>query len=246
MPVFDPIRRRKVFEEVAGTLHTWILAELKPGDRLPSERELMAMFGVGRSSVRDALQKLQLEGLLETRHGVGSIVAEPVRRTAIVPLTSVLRGPDAVLGELMDFRRIIEPPLAARAAARASAEELATLDGILRRQAEKVRRNQPAVEEDTQFHYAIALAARNSVVVKILDTLMSLLRVTREQDLQPEERSRKSLQGHRRILAAIQAGDSAGAAAAMELHLDEVEALITPDQRKHRHASGAGGRTFHS
>lgn len=228
MVSIETIRRKKVFEEVAATLQTWILAELKPGDRLPPEHELMALFGVGRSSIRDALQRLQMGGLVETRHGIGTTVSEPARRAAILPITSVLHGREAVITELMDLRRILEPPLAARAAARAGADDIAALNGIVRRQAMKTRRGAAAVEEDTQFHYAIALAAKNSLVVKVMDTLMSLLRVTREEQLQSSTRCRLSLEGHRRILAAIEARKPDEAATAMEGHLDEVEAAMPP------------------
>ncbi len=225
----DKIPRHKVFEEVADRLQAWIRDELGPGDRLPPERELVARFGVSRSSIRDAIRRLQQDGFVETRHGLGTVVTEPVQHLAAAPLASALKDRDAVVAELMDFRRIIEPPLAARAADRASAEDIADLREILERQEGKLRQGVPAVEEDTQFHYVIARSARNAVVLKLLDTLMKLLFVTREEQFQSAARSSRSLAGHRTILDAIEAGDAAAAAEAMQLHLEQVEAAISPD-----------------
>jgi GntR family transcriptional repressor for pyruvate dehydrogenase complex len=222
-------------------VQTWVREELSPGDRLPPERELVERFGVSRGSIRDALRRLQQDGLVETRHGLGSIVAAPVQHLAATPLASTLKDRDCGVADLMDFRRILEPPLAFRAALRATAADRVVMREILVRQAAKVQQGQPAVEEDMQFHHAIARATKNAVVLKLLDTLMNLLFVTREETFQSEVRSRRSLAGHRAILKAIEAGTGVAAAAAMQQHLDQVEALIqtdppcqsdAPDQRK--------------
>ena len=77
------------------------------------------------------------------------------------------------------------------------------MEGILRRQEEKLRAGEVAVAEDAEFHYSVALASDNSVVLKVIDILMDLLRDTRERSLQVEGRGQKSLAGHLRILAAI-------------------------------------------
>ncbi|MBI4890392.1 MAG: FadR family transcriptional regulator [Acidobacteria bacterium] len=228
MAALERIPRPKIFEEVAGRLDAWIRAELRPGDRLPPERELVSRFGVSRSSIRDAIHKLQLEGLIETHHGLGSVVAEPVNHLAAVPIASTLKHAGTSIADLMDFRRIIEPPLAARAALRATPAQRAALAEIVAGQASRTKRGLSTVDEDTRFHSAIARAANNPVVLKLLDTLMGLLLVTRQEQFQSRARARGSLQGHLQILAAIQASDSAAAEAAMARHLHQVEAIIDP------------------
>jgi len=130
------------------------------------------------------------------------------------------------IGELLDVRMIIEPPLANRAALHASGEQVAEMESILARQEEKLQRNEPATEEDTDFHYTIALAADNGVMLKLVRVLMNLLRETRERSLQVAERQQKSLAGHRDILAAVKLGDAAAAEAAMRRHLSEVTRII--------------------
>ena len=93
-----------------------------------------------------------------------------------------------------------------------------------------VRRRRSArglgIDEDSEFHYSIALASNNSAVLKVVDVLMDLLRETREHSLQGEGRQEKSLAGHRRILSALKRGDAAAAEAAMRRHLQEIENIV--------------------
>ena len=225
-PGFEVIRKDKVYEAVARQLEQFILERLKPGDKLPPERELCEMFGVSRSSVRDAIRTLELMGLLEPRQGVGTVVCELTAGSLINPLSNVLTRKRQLVTELLDVRQIIEPPLAARAAQHASAEEVSEMEAILQRQALKMQEGEPAIKEDSEFHYAIALASGNSVVLKVLDVLMDLLRETRERSLQVAGRPQKSLAGHRAILAAIKRKDSAAAEAAMRRHIQDVQEIV--------------------
>ena len=130
------------------------------------------------------------------------------------------------MSELLDFRRMLEPPLAARAATHASPDEISEMEEILNRQEQKLRSGESAIAEDAEFHYAVALASGNSVVLKVLDILMDLLRETRERSLQVEGRPQKSLAGHRRILAAIKRHDAEAAKAAMRRHIEDVEEIV--------------------
>jgi GntR family transcriptional regulator, transcriptional repressor for pyruvate dehydrogenase complex len=223
---FEAIRRNKLYEEVADRLQRWILDEKKPGDKLPPERQLAEMFGVGRSSVRDAVRRLQAMGLVEPLQGHGTVVCEISDHSIISPLSSVLLRKWKLVAELLDVRKIIEPGIAARAAGNASPEHISKMEEILKRQSAKLSRRESAIEEDSEFHYCLALAADNSVVLRVLDVLMDLLQKSREQSLQLKGRPAKSLSGHRRIVAAIKRKDAAGAEIAMRQHLEEIETII--------------------
>ena len=223
-PEFEAIRRSKVYEEVAKQLERLILKKLQPGDKLPAERELAEMFGVSRSSIRDAIRSLELVGLVEPRQGAGTVVREVSAESLVNPLTIVLARQQ--ISELLDFRKMLEPPLAARAATHASIEDITEMEEILRRQDDKLRRGELAIEEDSEFHYNVAMASDNSVVLKVLDVLMDLLRETRERALQVEGRPQKSLAGHRRILMAIKRRDPAAAEDAMRRHIQDVEKIV--------------------
>ena len=171
-PDFEIIRRNKVYEEVAKQIERLILKKLKPGDKLPAERELAEMLGVSRGSIRDAIRGLELLGLVEPRQGAGTIVRHAGAHSAANPFANALkRRKDSVI-ELLDFRKILEPPLAARAATHASPEETAEMEAILKRQEEKHGRGVAAVAEDAEFHYSVALASGNTVVLKVIDILM--------------------------------------------------------------------------
>jgi len=227
-PEFHAVHKGRRYEPVAEQIQRLIASgALGPGDRLPPERELAAKFGVGRSSLRDAIRTLEVMGIVESRHGRGTVVRDLSTDALVVPLASVLSHKRELVAELLDVRRMIEPALAARAAANATEDELSRLEDILRRQAEKVRRGEPSIEEDSEFHYAIALAARNSVVLRVLDVLMDLLRESRARSLQVKGRPEQSCAGHRRILRAIKRRDGLAAEAAVRKHLKEIEEIVT-------------------
>ncbi len=223
---FEAIRKTKVYEEVARQIQHKVLHDLQPGDLLPPETELAQTFGVSRGSVRDAIRSLELIGLLDRLPGKGTVVRKVSAEASADPLAAALVQQRHRVEELLDVRNIIEPALANRAAVRIPAEELGELERILARQEEKVRRHELAIEEDCQFHYNIAMAAENGVMLRILDLLMDLLRETREQSLQTEGRLEKSFASHRRILQALQQHDGPAAEAAMREHLQQIETIV--------------------
>lgn len=222
---FEPIPRNKVYQAVAKQLRRRITEDLKPGDRLPAERELVHLLGVSRGSVRDAIRSLELMGLLQPRQGIGTVVCNPPA-TPTNPLADALLEKRKMVAELLDVRKMIEPSLAGRAAVHISRDQISDLEGILVRQKAKVRKRELGIDEDSEFHYKIALASGNSVVLKVVDVLMDSLRETRERSLQVEGRQQKSLAGHRRILAALKRGDAAATEAAMRRHLREIENIV--------------------
>jgi GntR family transcriptional repressor for pyruvate dehydrogenase complex len=195
---------------------------LRPGDKLPSERELAEMLRVSRSSVRDAIRGLELRGLVEPRQGAGTIVRKTSAEPLANPFTNVLRRRQERISELLDFRKMLEPPLAGTL----PPDEISEMEEILQWQEAKHGQGEAAVAEDAEFHYSVALASGNSVVLKVLDILMDLLRDTRERALQVEGRPEKSLAGHRRILAAIKRHDAEAAKAAMRRQIEDVEEIV--------------------
>lgn len=165
-------------------------------------------------------------GLLEPRQGDGTVVLDLSPDVLAQPLASILVHNRTLLADLLDVRKMIEPPLAARAATFATPEEIATLREILTRHTEKAGRGELAIAEDSEFHYTLARLARNPIALKVLDVLMDLLVESRERSLQVPGRLMKSLQGHRRILDSITRKDARGAEAAMRQHLGEIEHIL--------------------
>ncbi len=169
---------------------------------------------------------LELAGLVEARHGEGTVVRDVAPDSVVTPLAALLLRHGTLLAELLDVRKMIEPPLAARAAENASPEEIAHLERILHRQEELVHQGELPIGEDSEFHYTIATAAKNRVALKVLDVLMDLLRESRQRSLQVGGRMQRSLAGHRRILEAIRDRDPVAAEAAMRTHIVEIEAVL--------------------
>jgi len=229
----EPVRKTKVYAEVAAQIQRLIAdGRLKPGDRLPPERELAEVFGVSRSSVRDAIRVLETQGLVEPRHGEGTVVRQIPVDAIVRALADALTPTKGATADLFDMRKILEPPLARAAAYRATPDDVRALEEILERQARRVRAGEIAIEEDNAFHYLIATAAKNQVVLRTIDVVMDLLRESRVRSLQGPGRSEKSLEGHRRILDAIRRRDPEGAAEQMRAHIEEIEATPVPNARQ--------------
>ncbi len=225
----------RAYESILSHLHQQVEdGVLRPGDKLPSERKLAERFGIGRSSVRDALRILEVRGIVKPRQGGGTIVQAFSSDALVAELAGALVRKRALVQELMEVRCMIEPPLAARAAAHASAGQIEHLEEILRRQGDKVRRGAMAVEEDSRFHSEIARAAGNRVMLAVLDTLVGLLTETRRRFLQDDERAHASLAGHRLVLRAIRRREPSAAEAAMRKHIRAVEAIILKTGRARR------------
>lgn len=232
-----PVRRTKVYEEVAARLRRLIVdGHLKAGDKLPPERELASALGVSRTSVRDAIRTLQATGLLEPRQGEGTVIRELSTDTVVGPIASALLTRRDLLVDLMAVRKMIEPAIAREAARHARPDEIRQMEAILAQQAARLEAGGLAIEEDSAFHDLIARASRNQVVPKVLDALMDLLREGRERSLQGRGRPQRSLRGHRQILEAIRRREADAAARAMLNHLEQIEETLLPE----RHTAAAG------
>lgn len=221
------VRKTKVYHEIVDQIRELIAAgRIKPGDRLPPERELAELFKASRNSVRDAIRVLEQMALIESRQGDGTYVRSVSAEELAEPLALMLLQSRTQMRELWEVRRVIEPATAEFAASRATDEELDELGSILEAQGRKVQAGATALEEDQAFHYAIAEAARNTVMLRTLDTLVDLLRQSRERSPQRRDRPASSLAGHRRILAALRRRDPEGARTEMLRHLQDIEERV--------------------
>ncbi len=221
------VRKTKVYHEIVDQIRELIAAgRINPGDRLPPERELAELFKASRNSVRDAIRVLEQMGLIESRQGDGTYVRSVSADDLAEPLALMLLQSRTQMRELWEVRRVLEPAIATFAASRILDEELDELEAILEAQRRKVEAGSTALEEDTAFHYAIAEAARNTVMLRTLDTLVDLLRQSRERTLQQHDRPAYSLAGHRRILAALRRRDPEEARAEMLRHLVDIEERV--------------------
>ncbi len=210
----------RLYRVVSSKIEELIRSEnIRPGERLPAERELATKLGVSRTSLREALIALELGGTVEVRGGSGVYVSEQAKPQAEVP--SAGPGPFEVLAA----RRLIEVEVAAMAAKHASD---ANIDAILvavmaMEQHHEDRSGNESADRD--FHLAIARATGNSAMVGVIEYLWSQrgsLWHKLKEHFQTEELRQQTLIDHRNIFAAIASHDVAGARTAMRAHLDRV------------------------
>lgn len=216
------MRRDRLYQGIVSQIEGLLeRGELHPGDQLPAERQLAEQSQVSRASVREALRSLELLGIVETRAGGGTFVREATSDAVTRPLTSLItRGHG--LEQVIEVRGLIEPAIAARAAERITADELAELRDTLAAQAAKVKARESYAGEDTRFHELIGQASRNELLVTMLAVIWDVLRASREQWLQTNTRAHASVDAHRRILNALEAHDPEAARSAAAHHIHAV------------------------
>lgn len=220
---------RRVNEAIVRALQDQIRrGELKPGDRLPPERRLAAMFDASRSSVREALRVLELSGLVYSRHGEGNFVAEAIPPGAALTLVDFLERQRAGLLDLSEARRLFEPYLASLAAGRATSDDVEELRRAAEEEETRLRAGETlaAFRADRAFHHAIAVATGNQTLVTLHSYLSDLVAAGRREALENDVRRAQSAVDHRRVYRAIARRDGAAARAAMVRHLENVEQIL--------------------
>jgi GntR family transcriptional repressor for pyruvate dehydrogenase complex len=228
--VFEPVHDNRALSEkiIAQISDALVAGELKPGDRLPPERELAEQFGVSRTVIRDAVKTLAGRGILHVKHGAGIFVttSEENAIERLGALSDILPLQGVRLRDLFEIRKVLEAEGAEWAARRRNDYHLERLRGIL----EDAHRNSENLEvlseRDAQFHVAIAEASQNLVLVRVMLTLLDLLAQSRRESLSIPGRAKLSLKDHERILEEIEAQRHERARETMLEHLTSVESAV--------------------
>lgn len=226
-PAFSPIPRRRLYQEVAERLEAMIRdGALAEGEALPSERELMERFGVGRPAIREALLSLQQKGLIAIGNGERARVVHPDAAKLIDALSGAARvylGKEAGVRHFQGARLLFESAIAAEAARLASEEDLARIGAAL--EANRAARGNRALFQSTDvaFHLEIVRTTRNPLLVGVHQALTDWLTEQREVSLLAPEAEASALSCHERIFAALAAHDAEAAASEMRAHLTAVE-----------------------
>jgi GntR family transcriptional repressor for pyruvate dehydrogenase complex len=196
---------------------------LRPGDRLPSERDLIEIFSISRPSLREALRALSILGVIESRHGGGAFVTDLEPRTLLAPLDFFLSLREANLSDAFASRRVIETDITRRAALAARDEDVLVLRAMIA--AHDSIQNDPVGFRilDSRFHEMIWNIAGNAVMQRFALALYSMGLDVRRRATQDPALIRQSTQDHIRIVAAIADRDGERAFAEMLLHLDHIE-----------------------
>ncbi|MFT4699423.1 MAG: GntR family transcriptional repressor for pyruvate dehydrogenase complex [Yoonia sp.] len=249
---FEPVQQEKLSQGVVRQVEGLILRGiLRPGERLPSERELSERMSVSRPSLREALANLQNRGLLVAKAGAGVFVADVLGSAFAPALITLFATHDEAVFDYISFRRDMEGLAADRAAHVGSDTDLAVIDSIFLKMEIAHQKRNPTDESelDADFHLAIIEASHNIVMLHMMRSMYELLRegVFYNRSVMFKQRMTRDhlLDQHRAINATLQARDRDGARAAVTAHMDYVEGALNDQQKADRNERFAKKRFEH-
>lgn len=218
---FPPrLMRTRLYEQVAGQISAWISDNgLTAGDKLPPERELAQRLGVSRATLSQALVALEVVGVVEVRHGDGTVVTERQGMQQATRIVEAIRSHADRLPEVIETRDALETKIASLAAVRRTDEDLARIDDALAAMEADIAAGGRGVEGDERFHGAVMAASHSLLLARLMGEIGDLIRETRIESLGQPGRPQDSLAGHRAIAEAIRAGDPQAASEAMHAHV---------------------------
>jgi GntR family transcriptional repressor for pyruvate dehydrogenase complex len=235
---FEKVQSEKLSTSVIRQIELLIMRGiLRPGERLPSERELSERLGVSRPSLRDALADLQDRELLESRAGAGVFVADVLGSAFSESLVKLFASHDEEVFDYISFRRDLVGLAADRAARLGSDTDLAVINTLFNKMETAHTKRNPDEEAqlDADFHLSIIEASHNVIMLHMMRSMYQLLRegVFYNRQMMFKQRTTRDtlLDQHRAINSALQSRDPAGARVAVEAHLNYVEASLTDQQK---------------
>jgi GntR family transcriptional repressor for pyruvate dehydrogenase complex len=231
---FKPIKAKKIYEEIVEQIKQLMAGgELKPGDKLLPERELAERLQVSRASVREAIRALEMMGFVEIRPGDGTFVRDTNTDDIIQPLAMFLAVEKTSLLEMFAIRMIFETATARMAAEQASEEEVGEIKTALEKMIKSlnIQDSEKGEEYDTAFHYAVAEATHNGLLIRLFRTISEdfsrSISAARRQLYTDAHNPQKIIDQHRRIYEAIKSHNPDFAAQAMLEHLTYAEREMT-------------------
>jgi len=227
--LFHPLRNERAFESIARQLRESIYSgNLKPGDKLPTERELAQIFNTSRVSVRSALLNLEHSGLLRIKKGAsgGFFIGEVNSKAISDSLSAMLRMGKASISDLTEARTILEPQAARLAAKRATVKDIKKIEQAVLSFRDRIQQKLAPDPSDLNFHICVAEASRNPVMILISRSLMELLFQKIGAYLVNGKGNERIVRGHERILEAIKKKDGQKAQALMLKHIKSMKRIF--------------------
>ncbi len=218
----------KVYKQLVSMINN---GRIKPGERLPSERDLSSYLGISRQSIREAIYRAESVGLIEVRQGEGSFVISSVRENLKSPVAALLEEQTEKIFDFLEMRKLIEGWSAERAALTASDDDLKKMERTLREMDDVVPTEKGWEKVDTDFHLQIVAASQNVIATHIMytlkDSFQSYFRMRRI--VTKAHRKDLFLSQHTDIFEAIRRRDSSTARLKVLNHLECIEKLIIED-----------------
>jgi len=235
MKQLRPPTSKRLADQVYEQLFDLILrGEIKPGQRLMSERRMAQALGISRTTVREALHKLAERGLVEHRQGAGSFVRAVRPQDESNPLLQALRGRRPTLAEILEVRLALECSGAALAAQRATAQDLELLEQSIERMRAQVETGPTSVDEDVCFHMNISYATNNVVQIQLMRSFYDLLHYGMQRLFLKvyslPDSPRRMFAQHYEIFDRIRHRDPEGARRAMAGHLATMSEMLSGEE----------------
>lgn len=215
---------------------------LKPGDRLPPERDLARQIGVSRPSLRSGLRSLQAMGVIRARQGSGTYIASGPPRLGEGPLQFLAALHGFTRDEMFEARRVLEVGTAGLAAERADPEQMSTMAEEVASMFASLEDPQAFLLHDVQFHRAVAAGSHNPVLATLIETLAELVYETRRRTVERATDLKESAEMHRRIYRAIKARDGERARHEMSEHLDQARQAQAGEEKEQPAPAARKGR----
>ena len=220
-----PVKNPKVYEIIFNQIkESFITGELKPGDKLPAERELSTHFKVSRTSIREALRVLESNGVIEVRPGDGTFIRQSEVQSLINRLSNtIINAEKNLIFEMLEVRRVIETECAFLSAQRASSLDLQNILKALEDMSISEQDEELGLQADLLFHNSIAQAANNSIFAGLVHTLSNqmkdTIRATRQHRFATPGHFQETLQEHKDIYFSIALKEADKAKQLMDAHI---------------------------
>jgi GntR family transcriptional repressor for pyruvate dehydrogenase complex len=222
--MYSTIHSSRLYQQITEQIQNLVMeGTLRPGDKLPPERELAEQFGVSRTAVREAVKALREKGLVEIQPGRGTFITNSTSKVMQDSLGLIMRVSlgNGVLN-LNEVRTLLEPGIAALAAERILEEDIQILEQAVEAMDAAMHDADAFAEADLEFHLALARATQNPLIPILLDPVVDLLREHRKRIFLVEGGPQRGQYHHRRILTAVKKRDAAAARQAMCDHMQQV------------------------
>src|ERR1051326_2519472 len=215
--MYKVVRTSRLYEQIVQQIEDTILkGNLKPGDQLPAERDLAEQFGVSRTAVREAVKALREKGLVEAYTGRGTFVTNGTSNAIRQSLDLMVRiGQPEGAAYLAEVREILEPEIAALAAARAEDQHLGIMREAIKVMDDSLHDAERFIEADLDFHLALAEGAANPIILSLIDSIVGLLREQRLRIFKVVGGPERGQIHHKKILAAVEQHNAENAREAM-------------------------------
>lgn len=227
MAIIDSIKRVSVIDQSIDKLKDFIMkGDLKTGDFLPPEMELCKQLGIGRSTLRETIKTLELQGFVRKKHGVGMKIVNESSQAALDMLQLMLKRNGSTMEELMEVRNTIEIRTTKLAATKATKSDIEEMGRYVKIMQNNLTSLDEYVEADMNFHHAVAKASHNMIFDFILKTIRPLFEEMIHETLKFEHRPELSMKYHEKIFTAIKAKDADKAVEAITEHLLATEKML--------------------